>query len=289
MPNHNFFLLLIVTFVWGTTFPLLKHITTTLSGAEISTFRFCVAALCMVPFALHTPRAAWRDGALLGAVALVSYVAQAVGLAHISANRSAFLTSLSVLMVPFLGLALGGRITAQIALAALLACLGIGCLSWEGSGNWIGDSATLVCALAYAVYVIMLSRCAGRHDPRALAAAQIVLMAVFGMLWLFGSGLFDSARLITLPQRLTPTLPVLVYLGVIATAGMLFLQALGQRGVPAEKAVVIYAMEPVFAAMCSWGLLGESLGLRGMAGGLLVVVAVIVSEWRFAPHTSRLG
>jgi drug/metabolite transporter (DMT)-like permease len=286
--KRNALLLLLVTLVWGTTFPLLKTAAETLSGLEISALRFCIAALCVAPFAWRAPRAAWRDGALLGAVALVSYVAQAYGLEHISSNRSAFLTSLNVLMVPFLGLAFGGRLTAQVLAAAALACLGIGLLSWEGGGDWLGDAATLVCALAYAVYVILLSRRAGRHDARALAATQIVLMAVFGVLWLGGEALFD-ARLATLPARLVPALPTLFYLGLVATAGMLFLQAFAQRSVPAEKAAVIYAMEPVFAALFGWLWLGESLGLRGAIGGALVVIAVVVSEWRFARRAPAAG
>ena len=279
--KRNVLLLLVVTLVWGTTFPLLKTAAQTLSGIEISALRFCIAALCMAPFALRAPRGTWRDGAVLGAIALVSYVAQAFGLEHISSNRSAFLTSLNVLMVPFLGIAFGGRLTGQVLAAAALACLGIGLLSWEGGGNWIGDAATLVCALAYALYVILLSRRSARHDARALAATQIVLMAVFGVLWLGAGALFDP-RIATLSTRVVPALPTLVYLGLVATAGMLFLQAVAQRSVPAEKAAVIYAMEPVFAALFAWLWLGESLGTRGAIGGALVVFEVIVSEWRFA-------
>jgi drug/metabolite transporter (DMT)-like permease len=279
--KRNVLFLLVVTLVWGTTFPLLKTAAQTLSGIEISALRFCIAALCMAPFALRAPRETWRDGAVLGAIALVSYVAQAFGLEHISSNRSAFLTSLNVLMVPFLGIAFGGRLTGQVLAAAALACLGIGLLSWEGGGNWIGDGATLVCALAYALYVILLSCRAARHDARALAATQIVLMAVFGVLWLAAGALFDP-RIATLSTRVVPALPTLVYLGLVATAGMLFLQAVAQRSVPAEKAAVIYAMEPVFAALFAWLWLGESLGARGAIGGALVVIAVIVSEWRFA-------
>jgi len=69
-----------------------------------------------------------------------------------------------------------------------------------------------------------------------------------------------------------------LYLGLIATAGMLLLQAMAQRHVSADKAAVIYAMEPVFAALFGWLWLGEVLGSRAALGGAMVVVAVIVSE-----------
>ena len=102
-------ILLLVTVVWGMTFPVLKVATGVLSGVEITTLRFCIAALCMLPFVRGISLAVWRDGFWLGALALFSMAAQAYGLQFIASNRSAFLTSLNVLMVPLLGLLLGGR------------------------------------------------------------------------------------------------------------------------------------------------------------------------------------
>ncbi len=278
--NFSVLVLLFVTLVWGTTFPIIRAATVHLSGAEITAVRFLVAGVCMLPFAFKASRTAWRDGILLGVVALVSYVAQAVGLEYISSNRSAFLTSLNVLMVPFLGRVLGGRLNLQIVSAAMLACAGIGLMSWESGGNLIGDSATLICALAYAIYIIILSRRIKAHESRTLAATQIVAMAVISLVWLLVTHMHGGA-LAALIARAEPVWPSLLYLGIIASAGMLFLQAVGQRHVSAEKAAVIYAMEPVFAALFGWLWLHEVLGLRGFMGGAMVVLAVILGEWRF--------
>ena len=269
-------LLVLVTLVWGTTFPLLKSAAQHLSGLEISVLRFLVAALCMSPFVLKLNRAVWRDGALLGIVALISYVSQAFGLQFISSNRSAFLTSLNVLFVPFLAWTLGGKLTTKVALASALACCGIALMSWEGGSNWYGDGATLVSALAYASYVLMLSRMAQRHPARALATTQIIMMALIGVLVLPFEG---AAPLASLPDRLIPVWPIIVFLGAIATAGMLFLQAIGQQRVSATKAALIFALEPAFASVFSWLWLGEQLTQRAALGGAIVVAAVVLSEW----------
>jgi drug/metabolite transporter (DMT)-like permease len=66
---------------------------------------------------------------------------------------------------------------------------------------------------------------------------------------------------------------------------MLFLQAIGQRRVSADKAALIYAMEPVFAALFGWLWLGELLGWRGFAGGAVVIAALVLGEWRSASKT----
>lgn len=275
--NFNLALLLLITAVWGTTFPLLKSAATTLSGVEISAIRFAVAAVCMAPFLWKVPRRTWIDGAVLGALALVSYVSQAYGMQFISSNRSAFLTSLAVLLVPLLGLLWGGRLSAIMIGAALMACAGIGLMSWEGGAHLLGDSATLLCALAYALYVIVLSQRSRGHDSRQLTATQIAFMAVFSALWIGLAGIGNDS-LGTLGARLLPHAVPLLYLGVVATAGMLLLQAIAQRHVSADKAAVVYAMEPVFAALFGWLWLGEVLAARAALGGAMVVVAVILSE-----------
>jgi len=275
--NPGVLILLLVTLVWGTTFPLLKSAAADLGGVEISAFRFIVAAICMSPFLLSAPRRAWIDGALLGVLGLASYVAQAYGLQFISSNRSAFLTSLNVLMVPLLGLAFGGRITWTVMAAGALACLGIGLMSWEGGGNLAGDAATIVCALAYALYVIVLSQRSSKHEAKHLAATQIAVMAVLGTAWMLTQ---SADSLATLTTRAVPHATTLLYLGAVATAGMLFLQAVGQRRVAAEKAALIFAMEPVFAALFGWMWLGELLGWRGVAGGAFVIGALVLSELR---------
>jgi drug/metabolite transporter (DMT)-like permease len=281
--NRSGLLLLAVTIVWGTTFPLLKSASADLNGVEISALRFLVAAACMLPFLVRAPRAAWTDGALLGVLALASYVAQAYGLQHISSNRSAFLTSLNVLMVPFLGLLFGGRMSASVLLAAILACLGIGLMSWEGGGNPQGDAATLLCALAYALYVIVLSRRSSRHQSAHLAATQITVMALLATLWVLLQSA-NTGALATLPARAASHAMTILYLGACATAAMLFLQAIGQRHVSADKAAVIYSMEPVFASLFGWLWLGEVLGARGLIGGAIVIGALLLSELRPQPE-----
>ena len=272
--------LLFVTLVWGATFPVLKIATAQLSGVEVSALRFMLAALCMLPWALRAPRRAWIDGALLGALVLFSYVAQAYGLQFISSNRSAFLTSLNVLMVPLIGMLLGNMLSWRVVVAAALACFGIGLMSWDGGANLAADAATVASAAAYALYVILLSARAPRHQARSLAATQIVWMALLGALWMLADAQ-GTDRLQTLGSRLNAEiLWGLAYLGIVATAGMLFLQARAQAHVSADKAALIYAMEPVFAALFAWVWLSEGLSPRSALGAGVVVFAVVFSEWQ---------
>ena len=270
-------ILLLVTVVWGMTFPVLKVATGLLSGVEITTLRFCIAALCMLPFVRGISFAAWRDGFWLGALALFSMAAQAYGLQFIASNRSAFLTSLNVLMVPLLGLLLGGRPGWLIFVAAALACLGIGMMSYDGEAHLWADVATLLAALAYAVYTMGMSARARLHKAVQLASAQVWCMAAMGMVWM----LLDSgpARVLSLPEVINlEVLLGLLFLGALASAATFFLQALAQTHVSAEQAAIIYAMEPVFAALFAWFYLAEVMTPMAQAGALGVIFAVVLSQ-----------
>ncbi len=270
-------ILLLVTVVWGMTFPVLKVATGLLTGVEITTLRFCIAAFCMLPFVRGISFAAWRDGFWLGALALVSMAAQAYGLQFIASNRSAFLTSLNVLMVPVLGLLLGGRPSWVIFVAAALACLGIGMMSYDGEAHLWADVATLLAALAYAVYTMGMSARARLHKAVQLASAQVWCMAAMGLVWM----LLDSgpARVLSLPEVINlEVLLGLLFLGALASAATFFLQALAQTHVSAEQAAIIYAMEPVFAALFAWIYLAEVMTPMAQTGALVVIFSVVLSQ-----------
>jgi len=99
-----------------------------------------------------------------------------------------------------------------------------------------------------------------------------------GLMWMLLSSI-GTDHLTTLPGQLDgPVVWGLLYLGVVATAGMLILQAIAQRHVSAEKAALVYALEPVFATAFAWWWLGELMTLPAMFGAALVVSAIVLSE-----------
>ena len=71
----------------------------------------------------------------------------------------------------------------------------------------------------------------------------------------------------------------LLYLGVIATALIIAVQTWGQRHTSANEAAIIYAFEPACAAIAAYFWLAETLGLRAVFGGVLLIAGMIVSQW----------
>ncbi|MBI3229192.1 MAG: DMT family transporter, partial [Burkholderiales bacterium] len=187
MPTHlrGIFALLIVTLAWGTTFPAMKDLTSYFTPVWIIFMRFFLAAMMLAPF-LRGIR--WQDlriGLLMGALLFVCFIFQVEGLTLTSSNRNAFITGLNVLIVPLLGIALGNWPEKRIIFAVFLAILGLFALCWDGGGWSRGDNLTLVCAVAYAIYIKMMEVYSRRvASLMSFTAAQITGVFLSALAWL---------------------------------------------------------------------------------------------------------
>lgn len=264
-------LLVVTTLIWGTTFPLLKDAVTSFAPSALIATRFAIAALTFMPFCRQLNPQLIRDGVILGVILFAAYTTQVIGLEFTSANRAAFITSLNVILVPILASLLGQSLVRNVAIAAVIAFAGIGVMSWEGGSLNIGDFWVFGCALSYAIYILTLQTFTSRHNSVALTAMQLIVVAILGLIW-------AAPILVTQITAITANFGVLLYLGVIATALVTWTQAVAQRHVSATEAALLYTLEPVFAAIFSFWLLGESLGTQGLIGAAMVVAAMILSQ-----------
>jgi drug/metabolite transporter (DMT)-like permease len=71
-----------------------------------------------------------------------------------------------------------------------------------------------------------------------------------------------------------------LYLGSVGTVGTFLTQTWAQRHVSAVHAAILFALEPVFASLLAAWLLSERLGERGIAGALVILAGIVVSETR---------
>ncbi|HEX7988259.1 MAG TPA: DMT family transporter [Duganella sp.] len=292
MPQHlrGVAALLLVTLVWGTTFPAMKDMTGTLSASWIVLSRFTIASLLLLPFLW---RARWADarwGVLAGVVLFLCYVFQIEGLALTTSNRNAFVTGLNVLVPPLLGVLMGKILERRIVVALVLALAGLFALCWEGGFVWgRGDTLALLCALCFGLYVVLMASTTRKVDKlMVLTASQIVTVAACSALWLLlrEVPLGAAERAEDLPNYLgyigaglTTYAPNIVYLGVVATAAIISLQTWGQSHSSANEAAVIYAFEPGCAAIFAYFWLGETLAWNGLLGAALLISGMIVSQW----------
>jgi drug/metabolite transporter (DMT)-like permease len=268
--------LLAVSIVWGTTFVAIKGALDHASPLLFVGSRFGLAALAawpLLPRDRRAARAAWGPGICLGLVMAGSYVTQTVGLTVASPARSAFITGLNVALVPLWDLALNRRRPAPLSLLGLALCLpGLWLLTSPGDGGWNrGDSWTVLCAVLYALWVVLVNRAAARHAAGALLFPQLAVTALL---------CFPASPLLEAP-RFDPTpalLGAVAFTALLATTGSTWLQLRCQPRVGAARAAMIYATEPVFAAACAFLLLGERQPAIAWGGAALILAGMVVSE-----------
>lgn len=271
--------LLGVTAAWGSTFPAIKVGVAVVDPLVFYALRLTLALLGLALLfrrSLFTNLAGrWRQGIVLGLLLYVSYLAQAVGLQYTTASRSGFITSLSVILVPFLYVPLTRRNPGLWpSLGALVCVAGLFLLTRPDVGRLNrGDLITLACALIYAFYVVLLERFSRGRSPEPLIGIQGLTMA--------------AAALVALPlaQRWPGRAELLhrdLWAGLAVTVPVAILTVVAitrfQPRTTATRAAVIYSAEPLFAFLCAALWLNERLDPAGAVGAALIVGGILLAE-----------
>ncbi|MFK0729620.1 MAG: DMT family transporter [Gloeotrichia echinulata IR180] len=277
MPTGNtlyirgIILLVFINIISATTFPLTKEIISDLSPSALIAARFVIAATVFTLNLRNINALLFRDGIVLGLLFFFFLAIETIALQTIPANRAAFIGSLNALIVPLLGWLSGQRVLLRTFIAAGVAVIGIGVMFWEGGELAIGDVLMLVDAFVYAVYVLFLERIAPRHPTLTLTSVQLLFIAGLGVLW-------NNTQILNQFEVIRQHWGEILYLGLVATAAVIWLQTLAQRWVSANETALLYTLEPLFSVVFSFWLLGEHLGIRGIIGAILVLAALLVSQ-----------
>ncbi|WP_335234170.1 DMT family transporter [Nostoc sp.] len=277
MPPENtlrfkgIMLLIFVNLSGATTFPLTKDIVSSLSPSALIASRFVIAAAVFALNLRNINAILFRDGTVLGLLLFFLLAIETIALKTIPANRAAFIVSLSALIVPLLGWLSGKRVLLRTFLTAGVAVIGIGIMFWEGGELRIGDLLMFVDTFIYAAYLIFLERVAPRHPTLPLTSVQLMFVAVLGVLW-------NNTQILNQFEVICQHWGVILYLGLVSTAAVIWFQTLAQQWVSSDEAALLYTLEPLFATIFSFSLLGEHLGIRGLIGAILVLLALVLSQ-----------
>ncbi|MDZ7995476.1 MAG: DMT family transporter [Nostoc sp. EfeVER01] len=264
-------LLIFVNIIGSTTFPLTKDIVGSLSPSALIATRFVIAAAVFTLNLRNINALLFRDGTVLGLLLFFFLAIETIALKTIPANRAAFIGSLNALIVPLLGWLSGQRVPLKTFLAAGVAVIGIGVMFWEGGELGIGDLLMFVDAFVYAAYILFLERVASRHPTLTLTSVQLLFIATIGVLW-------SNTQIINQFEVIRQHWGAILYLGLLATAAVIWLQTIAQQWVSSDEAALLFTLEPLFATIFSFWLLGEHLGIRGLIGAILVLVALVLSQ-----------
>lgn len=267
-----------VTIVWGATFVLVKSALADVSTFLFLTLRFSVAAAAL----LMIYRGAIRNnaigpGLLAGCLLFTAYVFQTLGLERTTPSKSAFLTGLSIPMVPLVSslvykvwprrVEVGGIVIASVGMTLMTLPAGVG---WR-LGMSQGDVLSVLCAITFAIHIVIIGHYSRLNGFQSLAVGQIATAAVLGTVLVWFA---EPVRI-----RLTPFVAIAVLVtGLLATALAFTTQAWAQQYTSATRAALIFSLEPLIAWLTSYVLTGEQMGNRGKVGAGMILAGILAVE-----------
>jgi drug/metabolite transporter (DMT)-like permease len=270
-------LLLGSTLIWGGTFVIVKLGLEDISPLLLLTIRFAIATLIFLPFVFRFLKAmtmgTFVRGSILGILLSIGFISQTIGMQYTTASKSGFITGLLVVFTPIFQILIERRVPRLGNVIGIgLVMVGLYLLTApEGSSFTMGDALTLLCAAVFGLYIVYLDVFTKSDDFRLLAFLQFVVTLVASGV---GYTLFEVSRF----QASNFLFGALAYLAVLATVLTLVVQTRYQKDTTPTRAAVIFSLEPVFAALLAYVVIGEQIGTLGVIGGAVVVGGLLVSE-----------
>lgn len=269
--------LVAVTAIWGLTFATVKEAITQVPPYEFLAIRFTIAFMTLVtlfPTKLRNLRGPTLPACgLVGSALAVGYGFQTVGLKYTSATNGGFVTGLFVVFTPLVAaLWLRTRPSwASLALVAVAAA-GLALLTLSlATGFRHGDALILVTAVAFAVHIVLLGHFAPLLEASVLALGQIGVCAIAFI------AISLATETYVRPAREDVWFALLLT-GVAASAVGFLVQTWAQSKLPPTRTAVVLTMEPVFAGVFGFLLLGETLSVRGWLGAAMILAAMLVAS-----------
>ncbi|MFV0412752.1 MAG: DMT family transporter, partial [Oscillospiraceae bacterium] len=263
--------------LWGAGFIASQWaINSGLNATAIMVGRFWLAALIMLAVSLPKLRGVKKkdilQGALAGVFLFFAFYAQILGQGLTTVSHSAFLTSVNVIIVPFLVWAFTRRRPpVKVFLLAGLTLAGIGVLTLGGgaeAGIYAGDGLILLCALGFALHIAYLGMAVKNADPRVVNLVQLCTAALLSTAVLPFTGIGSPAA-INWGQGVAAVL----YLGVFSTCICYFLQTTAQKYTSAGKASILLSTEGMFGTLFAVVLGFEPLTPHMVAGGGIIMLS----------------
>jgi drug/metabolite transporter (DMT)-like permease len=265
--------LLAVSAAWGLSFVVMKDPIAKQSVNSFLFTRFLVAIIAMVALQPSVLKRISSEilikGFLAGLLLGSGFILQTFGLARSGAAITGFITGLYVVATPLIAaIVLKIKISRFTWGCVLLATAGLALLSLDGWSIGTGEILVLLCAIAFGAHIVALGQWSNGLDAYAMTVVQLATCALLTGVISFGQG-YEA------PANLSGWL-VIFYTAVVCTAVAFVIQTWSQAHISATKVAVIMTMEVVFAAIFAVIFGGETLTLKVLIGGAMVLAAMFM-------------
>ena len=283
MKERNAVLLLLLTsFIWGLSFVAQSVSTESIGAFTFNGIRMVLGAIVLIPVAFKTLKIHVKDkeymkrtikgGLLMGLFLAAASMTQQIGIETTDAGKAAFITSLYMIIVPFISRIFGKKIEKKIWACALIALAGMYMLCLSGGMSISrGDLYLFACAILFSCHILVIEKVSKDSDGVELSMFQFFFG---GLMCLIGMLIFERPDLSSIKEAALP----LAYAGFLSCGVAYTLQTVAQKYVQASKATLALSLESVWAAIGGALILSERLSLNELIGCALVFLAVLLAQ-----------
>lgn len=287
---RNSILLLLTAIIWGTAFVAQSVGMDYIGPFTFNATRFLIGGTVLIPLIVyrskknpllrnrsieekHTNRKmVWIGGICCGIALCGASLLQQMGIQHTTVGKAGFITTLYIIIVPLVELLFGKKIAKKIWIGAVMAVIGLYllCIN-ENFSIGKGDFLVLICAVLFAIHILVIDHFAPKADGVCLSAIQFFIS---GTISAIGAILFENPNLSAMTDAIVPIL----YAGVMSCGVAYTLQVIGQKDMNPTVASMILSLESVISVLAGWIILGQALSIKEIIGCLIVFMAVILVQ-----------
>ena len=269
--------------IWGLAFVFQRDVTRYLGTFSFGTARFLLGAFSQLSVILirqrrpGAVRLSLKDapgGCVVGAALFIASALQQEGLRYMGAGQGAFLSALYVVLVPVIGLIFGNRVSVLhwAALGLSVPALYLLCVT---EGGFTFNGAVLLelgSAVFWALQILSTDHFGRKRDSTCLCFFEFLSCGIFYLIALL---ITETPTL----QGYLDALPAILYVGIMSTAVAFTLQTIGQKHTNPAHAALLLSLESVFSVLGGAALLGEKMTVAGYIGCVLMLGAVLLSQF----------
>lgn len=212
-------------------------------------------------------------GILCGLALFAATSLQQFGISFTTAGKTGFITTLYVVIVPILSIAIGKKLRKIIWICVAMGAVGLYllCMTDDSFRLQPGDALVLLCAVAFSVHIMIIDYFSPKVDGVKLSCIQFLLTGVLGIICMF---VFEEPHIEAILDCWIP----IIYAGALSGGIGYTLQIIAQKHAEPTVASLIMSLESVFAVVLGALVLHESMTSRELAGCVVIFAAVIIAQ-----------
>ena len=285
---------ILAAFIWGTAFVAQDLCADSIGAFVFNATRYFIAVLALLVVILisdklkknkptltaQEKKAAnkqlWLGGLCCGAaLAIASNFQQAGLVAGTDAGKAGFITALYVVLVPVFGLFFKRKVSLPTWIAVVLSVVALYLLCIKGDFSLApGDLLVLVCAVCFAVHILVIDHFTAYCDGVKLSCLQFLFAGIISTICMF---IFEDVDFAAI---LSCALPLL-YVGIFSCGVGYTLQILAQKDSNPTVVTILLSLESVFAVIAGAIILKQQMTVREYIGCAIMFAAVILAQVQF--------